>query len=63
MATPQSIFATSAPETQRGNRDKVGGNPEPIVRNGVTWGPYKWPKLHGERGSFNPNSAEKFHLT
>ena len=21
--------------------------PEPIVINGVTWGPYKWPKING----------------
>ena len=24
---------------------KVG--PEPIVTNGNSWGPYKWPKIHG----------------
>ena len=21
--------------------------PEPIVINGVTWGPYKWPRING----------------
>ena len=34
---------------------KVG--PERIVANGVTWGPYKWPKITG--GNWGYNSTYK----
>ena len=30
------------------------------VINGVTWGPYKWPKINGQLGLFHPEISGVF---
>ena len=34
--------------------------PEPIVINGVSYNPYKWPKINGQLGLFHPTYRSSF---
>ena len=35
-------------------RYKVGTPPDPVINDGVKWGPYKWPKVIGYPGNSSP---------